>query len=108
MIRRPPRSTLFPYTTLFRSRDVTKAANWAPLPKPPKIVVVLPTSENEGLTWRYSTQKPPDEWFKPAFDASGWKEGPGGFGTKGTPGSVVRTDWNTADIWLRREVVIPQ
>src|SRR2546426_7495221 len=24
MIRRPPRSTLFPYTTLFRSRDMTK------------------------------------------------------------------------------------
>src|SRR4029434_11345421 len=23
MIRRPPRSTLFPYTTLFRSRDIT-------------------------------------------------------------------------------------
>ena len=28
MIRRPPRSTLFPYTTLFRS-----AANWAPTHK---------------------------------------------------------------------------
>src|SRR5258706_10783155 len=26
MIRRPPRSTLFPYTTLFRSRDVDLAA----------------------------------------------------------------------------------
>src|SRR2546422_1960081 len=25
MIRRPPRSTLFPYTTLFRSRDVPAA-----------------------------------------------------------------------------------
>src|SRR3712207_9417387 len=25
MIRRPPRSTLFPYTTLFRSRDLAKA-----------------------------------------------------------------------------------
>src|SRR5256885_6038714 len=25
MIRRPPRSTLFPYTTLFRSIDVTRA-----------------------------------------------------------------------------------
>src|SRR5258707_11793783 len=24
MIRRPPRSTLFPYTTLFRSHDVTR------------------------------------------------------------------------------------
>src|SRR3712207_8811594 len=27
MIRRPPRSTLFPYTTLFRSRDDSKR-NW--------------------------------------------------------------------------------
>jgi len=30
MIRRPPRSTLFPYTTLFRSAsDLATAANWA-------------------------------------------------------------------------------
>src|SRR5687768_18207856 len=27
MIRRPPRSTLFPYTTLFRSTDVRSAPN---------------------------------------------------------------------------------
>src|SRR5258708_11996494 len=26
MIRRPPRSTLFPYTTLFRSRDLDRVA----------------------------------------------------------------------------------
>src|SRR5690348_18148430 len=32
MIRRPPRSTLFPYTTLFRS---TTAPGPAPPPKPP-------------------------------------------------------------------------
>src|SRR3989454_12691348 len=29
MIRRPPRSTLFPYTTLFRSLTVTKRIAWA-------------------------------------------------------------------------------
>src|SRR5437870_11031277 len=28
MIRRPPRSTLFPYTTLFRSRAHNLAGNW--------------------------------------------------------------------------------
>src|SRR2546430_3171763 len=28
MIRRPPRSTLFPYTTLFRSRITRTAAAW--------------------------------------------------------------------------------
>src|SRR5258708_40037056 len=27
MIRRPPRSTLFPYTTLFRSHDVRRSLN---------------------------------------------------------------------------------
>src|SRR5258708_30604625 len=29
MIRRPPRSTLFPYTTLFRSTDAQQTAEWA-------------------------------------------------------------------------------
>src|SRR2546426_7301061 len=29
MIRRPPRSTLFPYTTLFRSHDPPRATRWA-------------------------------------------------------------------------------
>src|SRR2546426_9172536 len=30
MIRRPPRSTLFPYTTLFRSQDEHRRAHWPP------------------------------------------------------------------------------
>jgi Domain of unknown function (DUF4965)/Domain of unknown function (DUF5127)/Domain of unknown function (DUF1793)/Domain of unknown function (DUF4964) len=88
-------------------RDVTKAANWAPLPKPPKAVVVVLTSEKEPATWRYTTQAPVADWFMPEFDASAWKEGPGGFGTQGTPGAVVRTEWNTPDIWLRREFTLP-
>src|SRR5256885_13068784 len=32
MIRRPPRSTLFPYTTLFRSNAAAAAATWPPHP----------------------------------------------------------------------------
>src|SRR2546430_10432990 len=28
MIRRPPRSTLFPYTTLFRSKKAAEGKNW--------------------------------------------------------------------------------
>src|SRR5712672_4337974 len=35
MIRRPPRSTLFPYTTLFRSgRDRRPTARWSTVPVP--------------------------------------------------------------------------
>src|SRR2546429_9323132 len=33
MIRRPPRSTLFPYTTLFRSRALASASGWLPAEK---------------------------------------------------------------------------
>src|SRR2546426_7305056 len=33
MIRRPPRSTLFPYTTLFRSQEGSRQASAAPAPR---------------------------------------------------------------------------
>jgi hypothetical protein len=90
------------------SADRARSAHWAPFPNPPKPVVVVPTSEQEGLPWRYTTQRPADGWYEAEFDASGWQEAPGGFGTKGTPGAVVRTDWSSADIWLRREFTLPE
>ena len=85
------------------SKDKTVAKGWAPIPPPPKVESVVPTSEKEGITWRYTTTTPPAGWFGNDFDATPWKEGPGGFGTRNTPGAVVRTPWNGADIWARRE-----
>ncbi len=80
---------------------------WAPFPKPPVTVGVLPSSQETGQTWRYTTEKPSGDWFTPGFEDSGWKEGLGGFGVEGTPGSVVRTTWDTDDLWLRREITLP-
>ena len=74
---------------------------------PPKIAVIVPTSREDAQQWRYTTAKPDDGWEQPAFDDGAWKEAPGGFGEKSTPGSVVRTEWKTPDIWLRRTVEIP-
>jgi hypothetical protein len=59
------------------------------------------------MTWRYTFQKPGEEWSRPGFNDRQWNRGPGGFGTRGTPGAVVGTTWNTPDIWLRREVTLP-
>src|SRR3712207_8618330 len=46
MIRRPPRSTLFPYTTLFRSAHRPRAGNQEdqPLPALPIVLSVEPLS----------------------------------------------------------------
>ena len=57
-------------------------------------------------SWRYTTEQPGADWFKPGFNATGWKEGLGGFGTEHTPGALLRTVWNTDDIWLRREFTL--
>lgn len=69
---------------------------------PPKVTVLAATSEHEPQTWRYTTTKPDAAWSEAKFDDSSWKSGPGGFGTEGTPRAVVKTVWNTPDIWLRR------
>src|SRR2546428_4990193 len=54
MIRRPPRSTLFPYTTLFRSRAFPRAGSRAPggraPPRPPRCRGRRPTSRSEEHT----------------------------------------------------------
>jgi hypothetical protein len=70
---------------------------------PPEYVPLVPTSEKEAQTWRYTTDNPGDGWQKAEFDDAKWASGPGGFGQKGTPGSVVRTEWTTKDIWARRK-----
>ena len=63
---------------------------------------IIPTSEEQGIEWSYTTTTPGDGWQNPDFNDSSWEKGLGGFGTKGTLNSVVRTEWNTSDIWLRR------
>lgn len=68
----------------------------------PAIRAVVPTSRHTAQTWRYTTAQPAEDWAQAAFDDASWAQGEGGFGTDSTPGAVVRTIWNTTDIWMRR------
>ncbi|MBM4016893.1 MAG: glycoside hydrolase family 2 [Planctomycetes bacterium] len=81
--------------------------DFSKVPPAPVVRSVVPTAEESPQEWRYVTEKPAGDWTKPAFDDSAWKKGRSGFGTKGTPGAVVRTEWRTTDIWLRREFQVP-
>ncbi|MDR3459633.1 MAG: DUF4965 domain-containing protein [Verrucomicrobiae bacterium] len=90
----------------YAARDQVKAANWAPIPKPPVVTMVIPAADRAPAKWRYTTTQPGADWTKVNFDASAWAEGWSGFGMRGTPGALPNTTWNTSDIWLRRDVEI--
>ncbi|MBX7255581.1 MAG: hypothetical protein K1Y02_04385 [Candidatus Hydrogenedentes bacterium] len=62
----------------------------------------------DGHVWQYTTTDPGADWNQPSFDDRNWQSAPAGFGTKGTPGALVGTEWNTPNIWLRTEVSIPK
>lgn len=71
---------------------------------------LVPTSQKEGQEWHYTLGKPASGWEKPGFDDSMWLAGAGGFGKASTADAVVRTKWQTNEIWIRRTVnlnVIP-
>ncbi len=88
--------------------DRVAAANRGDFSKVPKVKTVVPTSQEKGIEWRYRFDEPPEAWKQAAFADFRWNKGEGGFGTKGTPGAVVRTEWKTPDIWLRREFELPK
>ncbi|MFO0947601.1 MAG: glycoside hydrolase family 2 TIM barrel-domain containing protein [Planctomycetota bacterium] len=73
----------------------------------PKQTPVVPTALEEPIRWRYTVSPPAGEWNQPAFDDSAWQEGTAGFGTEGTPGAKIGTEWKTKDIWLRRKIQLP-
>lgn len=67
---------------------------------------VLPSSQVNPRTWKYTFDKPADGWEAGSFADAGWKSGLAGFGTNGTPGGNIKTTWNTSDIWLRQEFTL--
>ncbi len=95
---------LMTYDRAMVKMDAKKAtaANRTLYLPPPVVTTIVPTSQQQAQQWRYTTSKPGEGWEKADFDDSAWQKGLGGFGAKTTPGTVVRTTWNTSDIWIRR------
>jgi hypothetical protein len=85
--------------------DVLLAANQSGLFDTPQ-KIILPDGLFGRADWRYTTAKPADNWCQAQFDDSGWKEGIGGFGSSGTPGVFLNTEWGSDDIWLRRSFTL--
>lgn len=84
------------------SKGTNVAGPWAPL----KFLsvnskVILDHSLKNPVSWKYTTEKPADNWFGTDFSDSSWKTGLAGFGSPDI--SISRTSWSTNDIWIRQE-----
>jgi len=65
--------------------------------------VVLPATEDNDYTVKYTEQKPTDDWNHIQYDDKNWKEGLAPFGDdKG----VVKTFWKSNDLWVRRSFTL--
>ena len=73
--------------------------------EPPSNDLVKSARNGVGAIWRYTLEKPAENWRAPAFDDADWKTGVAGFGGA-VPGGNPQTAWNTDDIWLRHEFEI--
>src|SRR5262249_23634700 len=73
------------------------------------VLLVPPGDTNRGkpAQWAYTTQSPPAGWEAPGFNDSAWTRGAAGFGTHGTPGIRIATEWNSPRIWLRTTFEAP-
>jgi hypothetical protein len=63
---------------------------------------VVPTGQKKAYEVKYTLTNPGNDWMKPAFNASAWKSGQGGFAPE--LGQAMHTQWNAQDLWVRREV----
>jgi len=72
----------------------------------PRIKAIIPNGQQEPQTWSYTTNamQAGQNWFAEDYNDSAWQKGPGGFGNPGTLGAVVKTVWNTKEIWIRKQV----
>ncbi|RYD62325.1 MAG: hypothetical protein EOP83_14895, partial [Verrucomicrobiaceae bacterium] len=74
---------------------------------PLEMRVLASTAEKAPVISRHVVSDPGPGWNAVDFDDSSWTESSGGYGTRGTPGGVIRTEWRSSDIWLRREFFLP-
>ena len=72
---------------------------WSLLPRAPAYRTLVPTARDQATTWSYATEDPGEGWTTGAKSKT-WKQGQAGFGTPETPGTTVRTLWNSSDLWL--------
>jgi hypothetical protein len=81
------------------NKGTNVTGNWAPL-KLTSYSVILETSLQKPVSWKYTLDKPAENWIQEKYQDNTWKAGTAGFGSSDI--SISRTSWTSEDIWIRR------
>lgn len=68
---------------------------------------IIPNSEQEDWTGKYTMTQPAEGWQNADFDDSHWKEGKAAFGTMENE-YTAKTQWGEKYIWVRRTIDLPE
>lgn len=90
-------------------RDISKGAvetirnsNYKVINEHLLLIEILPSSQKNARNWSYTFETPLPNWYENNFIDAHWKIGAAGFGTTFTPGTNVKTIWDTDKIWIRQ------
>ena len=64
-------------------------------------VTLIDDARGAGAEWFYTTTKPTDDWRDVGYINKSWFKGMSGFGAANPPGSIIKTEWKTPEIWMR-------
>jgi predicted alpha-1,2-mannosidase len=90
------------WAALAKNRPYSLSTGYNHFPKDPVVHTLVPTSQQEPQTWRYTTHDPGNNWFQTDFDDQRWREGEASFGARDWQVHYARTRWDSDDIWMRR------
>ena len=71
-------------------------------PPGPKHVTLSPMAESKPIEWKVATKQPAEDWSTPLFNDASWAKSSSGFGHGYSRIGIIRTDWTTPEIWMRR------
>ena len=81
-----------------------------------RLHTLVADSRGDAAVWRFTTERPPEDWASPDFDDSEWASGRSGFGfaARGGDAGVEPTEdgpatrWDAPDLWLRVSFDLPE
>ena len=73
---------------------------------PNSVDMVISSAEEEETIWKYTEEKPGDDWFAENYNDTAWKKGLSMFG--GDKTKSAKTKWLKDDIWMRRTVTLKE